>query len=278
MSVFDEAYSSVSDVSGIVEDRIQDAVQSAEGLRQSAQAAISALGNVNLSPVGTPPAPPSINRDFGGSINLPPVSASSFGEITSSMPDMPNLGSVPSLTDLDIPDFESSISAIQIPEAPAPGDLGAVPTRPDIQDVDVPDAPSLTLPPVPSLDNVSVPDFGGLQLPEFVAELPEFEASPLPGILQWTEPEYAPEILDEVMDKIRELWSGGSGIPPAVEQAMVERAMSREDMIAHREIDAVSEEFSTRGFTMPTGIQAARVDQMRQDLALKKLSANRELT
>ena len=60
---------------------------------------------------------------------------------------------------------------------------------------------------------------------------------------------------------------------------MVERALSREDMIANREIDSVAEEFSLRGFTMPTGMQAARTDQMRQGLGAQEAGTlNRELT
>lgn len=278
-NVFGEAYSSVEGVNQIVGDRIGDATATSKALQSTALSTIDALRNVQLNyNVGGMPAPPNIALDIEVDLELPPITPTSFGAITSSLPSRPALDNMPSVPNPNIPGFVSSISALNIPAPPPWTSPGAAPTRPDVGDVALPGAPDIVLPPLPSLTEITIPSFGGLTLPIFDANAPEFEATALPGILQWTEPTYHTEILDEVLTVIRRLWSGGSGIPPAVEQAMIERAMSREDMIANREIDAVAEEFSLRGFTMPTGMQAARADQMRQDLATKKLALNRELT
>lgn len=278
-NVFEEAYSQVEHVDEIVTARIADASETSYQLQTVALNTLAALRNVNFNfSAGPPPAPPNIDPNIDIDIVLPPITPTSFGSITSTMPNRPTLEGVPGLDPLVIPDFQSSIGSLSIPVAPAWTAPVAAPERPVTGDVDLPDSPLLAMPTLPTLAEIEIPDFAGVLLPTFDATAPEFEATALPGILQWAEPTYQTEILDEVMDKIRTLWSGGSGIPPAVELAMVERAMSREDLIASREIDAVAEEFSLRGFTMPTGMQSARTDQMRQELAVKKLALNRDLT
>lgn len=278
-SVYEEAYSAVQAVDQLVTSRINDATATAASVQSVALATIADLRNINFDlNGGALPAPPNINPRINLTLNLPVISPTSFGQIDSQAPDPPALEEIPELDDFDVPEFTPSIASLNIPEAPAWTAPDAAPERPTIDDIVIPDAPNLAMPALPLLVDIVIPDFEGITLPIFDATAPEFEGTALPGILQWQEPTYAPEILDEVMEKIRLLWAGGSGIPAAVEQAMVERALSREDMIANREIDSVADEFSLRGFTMPTGMQAARVDQLRQDLAVKKLSMNRELT
>lgn len=277
--IFDEAYSAVNGVDQLVSERIRDASATSTSLQSTALSTIAALQGVNFNfNAGSPPSPPNIDPNIDVQITLPPITPTSFGTITSTMPGRPGLDGVPSVNPLDIPDFQSSVGSLNIPVPPPWTAPGSAPERPMTGDVVLPDAPLLVMPQMPALVEINIPSFAGINLPSFSATAPEFEGTALPGILQWSEPTYHPEILDEVLSVIRTLWSGGSGIPPAVEQAMIERALSREDMIANREVDSVAEEFSLRGFTMPNGMQAARVDQMRQDLALKKLSLNRELT
>ena len=276
---WNQAWTQVERVEDIVSDRIADANTTSNYLRTSAMQTIAALGNVSFDfNPGPIPAPPLIDGSIEYTLDLPPILPTSFGEITSNLPDRPALENGPDVPDLTIPEFVSSISSLSIPTAPAWSAPGAAPARPADVDIEIPAAPDLSLPDLPSLAEIEIPDFDGITIPGFSAQAPEFEATALPGILQWTEPTYHSVILDEMIAKLRELWDGELGIPPAVEQAMRERAASAEDTIASREIDSVADEFSLRGFTMPTGMQAARVDQLREDLAIKKLSINRELT
>ena len=275
---FAEAYSTVENVEQLVESRVQAATATAAQLQTTALQTVSALGNVNLNfNAGNPPALPNIDPSINVNLNLPNISPTSFGTITSNVPNTPALDPVPAIPDLTIPDFVSSIGSLNIPNAPAWTAPPQVPTEPTLGDVVVPDMPALVIPAAPTLAEITVPDFNGLTLPVFNATAPEFVGTALPGILQWTEPTYHPEIIDDVVVQLRKLWDGGSGIPAAVEQAMWARAAEREDLTAERELDSVSEEFSMRGFTMPPGMQAARTDQLRQDLAVKKLGLNREL-
>jgi len=276
---FAEAYSTVEEVEKIVEQRIGEATQTASELQSVAMGTIQDLGEVNFSfNGGPPPKPPNINPNINVNLNLPQISPTSFGEITSQLPDFPALSPVPGIPELNIPTFTPSINALNIPNPPAWDAPKDPPEAPLVEDVLLPNDPNIVLPPLPLLTDLNIPTFNGLIMPVFDTKLPEFEGGPLPPGLQWAEPVWQPEILDEVVKVIQNLWAGGSGIPPAVEQAMIERAHDREDLTAKREIDAVADEFSQRGFTMPTGMQAARVDQLRETLAIKKLGLNRELT
>lgn len=278
-NVFEEAYSSVNVVEAVVTSRIEDATATSELLQAQALETIGYLQGINFSPNAGPiPEPPRLDSTVTVDLDLPLISPTSFGALTSNLPDRPELDVVGDLSLPEIPDFTPSITSFNLPNAPAWSAPGEEPAPPELDTVLLPAEPDTTLPEVPTLEELNIPVFGGLALPTFDDTEPTFEGTALPGILQWAEPVYESEILDEVLTKIRLLWSGGSGLPAAVEQAMVERAMSREDEIANREIDAVSEEFSARGYTMPSGVQAARVDELRQNLALKKLDLNRTLT
>jgi hypothetical protein len=276
---WNQAWTQVERVEDIVSARIDDANLTSSYLRSSAMDTIAALGSVNFEfSAGSLPRPPSVDPNIDVVLNLPAILPTSFGAITSNMPERPELEQGDEIPELTIPEFISSIGSLNIPTAPVWNAPAGAPERPAIEDVEIPGAPDLALPGLPSLAEITIPDFEGISIPVFSATAPQFEGTALPGILQWSEPTYHAVILDEVVAKLRAMWNGEHGIPPAVEQAMRERAQSAEDTIAEREINGVSEEFSLRGFTMPSGMQAARVDQLRQDLAVKKLSANRELT
>lgn len=276
---FAAAANAVSNVDNLVSGRISAMASTASALQSSALSTIGALGNVDLDfKLGAPPQPPRIDPGIHASMNLPNITPTSFGSITSNFPPAPALENPPSIPNLNIPTFSSSISSLNIPTAPAWTAPGAPPAEPTVDDVDIPSMPTLAIPPAPALADITVPTFTGLNLPAFTAQAPDFTGTALPGILQWREPVYHTEILDEVIAQLRRMWAGDTGLPPAVEQAMWARAMDREDLSVARDISAVADEFSARGFTMPPGMQAARVDQMRGDLAVKKLGLNRELT
>lgn len=275
---FDVAYATVDEVNTIVTDRIRDAVETAALFQREALAAINRLNNINFNFGGSVPSPPAIDPNINIDMKLPAINATSFGTITSQQPSFPALDTVPGISNVVFPDFVPSITGIYIPDPPVWTAPTAPPIRPTLGTVNIPTAPNIVLPNVPALADINIPSFSGINIPNFDFEEPEFEGSALPGQLQWKEPTYHPEIIDEVIEQIRRLWSGGSGIPAAVEQAMFERAAAREDLAVVRTINEIATDFSSRGYTSPPGMMAARIDNMQQDLAVKKLSANRELT
>lgn len=277
--VFQQAYAVVSDVEQVVTNRIDSAVSTADSLRATAESAIASLGAISFDTnAGGVPEAPILGNTLSGTISIDPVEATEFGTVTSSSRELPVLESVPSIASIDIPEFAPSITSLNIPAPPAASAPITAPIREDYGDVAMPTSPSLALPSVPILEELNIPAFDFPVLPEFTEDSPEFVGSALPALFSWTEPSYAVEILDEAMTQVRRLFAGGSGIPAAVEQAMYDRAASREDLEVDRNVNAATEEFSLRGFTMPPGYMSARIDAIRQDGMVKKLGLHRDLT
>lgn len=277
---FAESYDAVRRVEDIVSARLRDATNTAASLRADAASTIRDLSGVNLD-VGNPgdiPLPPVLNLDFDFDFDLPEISPTSFGEISAGNVDRPALDALPGMSKPVIPDFSSGVGPLNIPDSPQLRDLGDAPEAPVLADLVIPTAPDMQMPSPPILEELNIPTFDHLVVPAFDIEDPEFAGTAIPAILAWAEPEYRPEVIDEVVAQIRKLWEGGSGIPAAVEDAMFQRAAEREGREIRKEIDSVDLEFSKRGFDMPSGIQAARTDALRKDLTILKLGLQRETT
>lgn len=277
--VFQQAYAVVTDVEQVVTDRISSAVATAASLQATAQSAITSLSQINFATnAGGVPEAPVLGNTLNAGLTINPVEATDFGTIAATGRALPSLESIPSLATIDIPAFAPSVTSLNIPEAPAASAPINAPERGDYGTVDIPASPSVALPSAPTLESLSIPAFSFPTIPTFDATSPEFVGSAIPALFSWTEPSYAVEILDEAMTQVRRLFAGGSGIPQAVEQAMYDRAASREDMEVNRNVSAANEEFSLRGFTMPPGYMSARIDMIRQEGMVKKLGLHRDLT
>jgi hypothetical protein len=276
---FAQAMQVVKQTDQYVEDRITDILSKSDDLFTAAEATLSALKDFKLDlPTTSVPQAPDLGTAPKISFDLPEINSTSFGTISAGSVSKPNLDPMPNPASVAIPEFNGTVPVINIPAAPTWTAPDAPPDRPDTGTVDIPVAPDYTIPDAPTLADISIPDFTGLQLPTFDAVAPDFEGTSLPAALQWSEPVYKTEILEEMMDKLRDMWSGRTGLPIAVEQAMYERAAERDDLTAQREIDSVATDFSGRGFTAPSGVMAARIGDLREDLALKKFGTNREIT
>lgn len=173
--------------------------------------------------------------------------------------------------------FRPTVQSLAIPDAPDAQPLPSLPVAPVVRGVDLPQRPALNKPLMPDLVDLRLPTFTFTPLPPFNDQSPEWEGSSVSAVLQWQERAYAPVLFDEEVEVIRRMWAGGTGLPPAVEQAMWERAASREDATAARDVSAAYIEFSGRGFSLPTGVLADRIDTIRSDAALRKQGLARDI-
>lgn len=276
---YQESYDHVAIVRDFVTDAIEGAMDNAEEARDKVESLIDDLASFapQLSTAGSIPRAPVIDTEIDGEFNLPELDTTSFGTVTGNVTAAPTLDPVRTPGTFEIDPFTPSVANISIPEAPemtAPLDG---PARPVTGDVVLPDSPVLDKPLFPSLADITIPTFEFPTLPVWDATAPDFEGTPVAAILQWSEPEYAVEIVDEVVLKLREIWAGGNGIPAAVEQAMWERAANREDLDVARAISAATIEHAARGFTMPDGMLTARIDAIRDEALVRKAALNREI-
>jgi hypothetical protein len=277
---FLEAYTQVENVRDFVTETLEQQIAYANSTRASVSAVLDALKDFDPQTLSAGPSPsaPSINTSIDGNFDLPEISATSFGTVTSEDVERPNLDNVRDAPEVDIAPFMPSVTSLNIPEAPdftAPLDA---PPRPDLLAIDIPAAPILDKPAFPSLEPITIPTFDFPTLPTFSSTAPEFEGTPVSNVLQWTERPYAIEVLDEMIAKLRDIWNGENGIPPAVENAMWERAAGREDLDTSRQVSQAMLDFSSRGFTEPPGMLTARIDAIREESQIKKNALNREQT
>jgi hypothetical protein len=252
------------------------AQQSIDETHDTIAALTAAKGPTELP---APPDAPTINTNLTASFNL-------------------GLGSLPYLGDIQpgyIPD--TFTPPVTIDALPNIQDLG--PYVPLITGLSIPDAPQFVLPTAPNAPAIDVafdlpaspvagyglpPDIVDLALPTYVpptlpifndAEPAEPELPPDPFI-QWTEPQYTSAVKDAIQGVLTTMLAGGTGLDPAVERAIWERAREREDITTLRTINEALTTWTARGYTHPPGQLNAQVLTVQDDSARKQNELSRE--
>lgn len=177
----------------------------------------------------------------------------------------------------DIPDAPVSIP-IQIPEAPSMAAI-PVPDRPNIDTtVELPDAPTITMPDMEALEQINIPDFVFPDLPTFDATPPDASGILVPDVfINWTEPAYTSEVLDDLKSQVRTMMAGGTGLPPAIEDALFSRTRERDSAETGRAVQEAVETWASRNFSMPPGMLVKAADVAREQGRLKASELNREI-
>ncbi|MBL8355625.1 MAG: hypothetical protein JNM01_12420 [Delftia acidovorans] len=171
---------------------------------------------------------------------------------------------VPPTVDIDT-DFEP---APLIGDAPTLT-FGVVPTIPVVADVAVPDMPTVSMPALPTMLGLNTPTFAGVDLHEdFLEQLENVPTLDLvaPTPYSYTPgPKYASALMTALQDSLRARMAGGTGLAPAVEQAIWDRARDRETGTAQAAIDDVMRQSEALGFGFPAGATHAALLQVRRD-------------
>lgn len=278
---FEEAIPLVKEIKDHVTALQGDAMERAFSARDQAGQAIAAIAGIfpSLSMSGTiAPRPPSYpSAAFTGDIDLPELGVDSFGKISTPTSTVFTAGAVARVTDLQITDFNPVFDSLSIPDAPLPMPAPVVPVAPTASPIAVPRAPNAPRPTLPNLVDLVIPSFEFDPIAPYNDDNPTFEGSAVSAVLQWAETPYKPVLMDEEVAVLRRMWEGGTGLPPAVEQALWERAASREDVAVARDISAAATEFAGRGFTLPPGMLANRIDAIRSEGHLRKQSLGRDV-
>lgn len=277
--IFKEAVDRSRELQKWVMDRQTDAIDQANKMREAALQGIDEMSDFtpSLSTGLTPPTPPELTARIDADFDLPELSQSSFGQVTPINRGDFGVSGIGPVDQIEIEAFVPGFETIQVPDAPELRDFGPVPGKPTLDAIVLPSKPELEKPLMPSMVNITIPEFIFPVMPVFNAQAPEWIDTPISTVLQWSETPYEVEILDEVLAKLRLMWEGGTGLPPAVEQALWERAASREDMAIARDVSAAAIEFSSRGFSLPPGVLVNRLDAIRADGALRKQALGRDI-
>lgn len=208
------------------------------------------LPDVYLSARAEPDAP---NVDLLGAVN------------PFTLPDFVTLAFDEGITWGTAPTFTPTIASITIPNPPRPIDLGDAPVRPNIGTVAVPVAPALPTVSAPTLLEINVPQVVFPTLPTFdIGPEPQFEGTTPNTGIDYVEAAYSSTVLDKLRVEIHRMLSGGTGLHPAVELALFDRARAREDIAAGKAVDEAFGTFAARGFELPPGALVAAVDAIRE--------------
>ena len=196
-------------------------------------------------------------------------------------PEFPTVGDAPVITTPALPEFNYPVWVS--PAIPAAftdvletGDLDVAPfddappvidygTAPDAFTATIPDAPGInltfddptlavSLPSAPNLLAISVSPFGGMTLPTFDAAEPTLDVI-APSVVGYTPGEpYTSALLTATQASLEQrITEGGTGLAPAVENALWDRAREREAR-TQRDSIAKLEQMERLGFMLPPGI------------------------
>lgn len=284
---------------------IASAQEYASGLLSSAETAIGeAIGAVNWNsqpsiPIWSPNLPerPDLTLDVTRpllqvvGLDLPPEPSSALIFQSISPIDAGNVptlsASMPAYT---APNKPNQLAAFNIPVPSV--DLSA--QFPDVPDLIIPTDPTLPTRTEPEKPLISIPTFGGAMptglpvaptaldarfnaayhtaAPEFITMVNGYVDAELTKI----NPEYHSQMA-RLESQLSTYLDGGTGLNPAVENAIYERARSKNDAEARRVRDQSLADAAARGFTIPTGALLSATQQARQAGADANAAAAREI-
>lgn len=243
--------------------------------------ALADLSAIKVEEVAPPPpmtAPTfdALNIDLSGQPDLnvsPPV-----------VPVAPTMANIDALlANLDVGDMDAlppapTLIPINLPDAP-----GAIsvptPVKPAIDTaVDLPAAPVVVLPDMDPMLPITIPDFVFPVLPDFNDTPPDASAIVVPNVfINWAEPQYESELLDDLMLQVRSMMAGGTGLPAAVEDALFSRARERLSAETKRAVQEAFDTWAGRGFSMPPGMLTKAVNVAQEEGRLKAAELNRDI-
>lgn len=260
----------------LVEDKYQRSV----ALAQSASAEVASFQNALNQSLYQPPQI-SVQWATMAAPNLPPI------------PQVPNLptedyvepGGQPGpltavLPDVRIDDMDLQLPALNFPSAPALA-VGEAPVIPQIRDVAIPEAPAVALPEVPQFLQLQTHSFGGVDLhEEWLSKLDEVPTLSLlqPAPFQYTPgARYASQLLDTLKATLAARIQGGSGLAPAVEQQIWDRARDRETALALAREQEVMRGAEALGYPLPSGVLVAQLADARREYQDKLSGLSRDV-
>lgn len=255
--------------------------QLSESYNAQLSAALAQIADIEVREVEPPTRldppdarPPAV--DLG---NIPALTPSTL--VIPELPSGVNIDDL--LSSLDVGDMDAMPDApegvqISIPDAPTMASIPA-PDRPSVDmAVDIPAEPAITMPDMEALEQIVLPNFVFPQLPTFDATPPDASGIAIPNVfINWVEPVYESEILDDLQAKISTMMQGGTGLPPPIEEALFARARERDSAETRRAVQEAVDTWAARDFSMPPGMLVRQADVIREEGRLRAAELNRDI-
>lgn len=261
-----------------VTEKIDELGRMADRYSSQLTAALANISDVKVADVTTPErleVPKAVVPDV--SLGDMPI----FNATNLNLPDPPALIDIDSmLGDLDVGDFDipdaPDMPLVTLPDAPGMANI-QLPERPVIDtDIQLPDAPQLVMPEIEALEQIRLPVFEFPDLPTFNDVPPDANGLVVPDVfINWAEPTYESEILPDLQSKIKTaMQNGGTGLPPAIEDALFSRARARDAVETERAVQEAVDTWAARNFSMPPGMLVKQADVIREQGRVKAAETN----
>lgn len=159
---------------------------------------------------------------------------------------------------VEVPVFGGTSPTITFPEAPEY--IAPVPaTKPNVSEVDpMPSKPSDDLPSEVSLSSITIPNAPAINQPSFDISLPDFDIDAPTNVFVYEEPTYSSTLKDAIRTKLEsDIENGGTGLSATVETDIFDRAKEREEDLLEETKTRITDEWATRGFSLPSGVLTA---------------------
>lgn len=284
-----DATAFTKDTSEFVQDQIEAMQQAAgigpwygQGILKAASDAITNLGLLSdairdLPPYTIPGLTPAPRID--GDFDVSDIDTRTFGKVDDfTVENEIDTSLLPDISEVTIPPFDPTESTIFIPPTPDEAFIAEPGDPPEDPTLVFPEKLVITLPDEPVLIPLNIPEFVAPVIPDFDPTYPTFIEQNINTFIDWQEPVYTEEVIDEVKLQLSAFFAGGSGIDPDVENNIFARSRDREDRIVFQSVQQATAEWANKGYTAPPGMLAKRLDNIREEGTLKKLGLNREHT
>lgn len=180
-----------------------------------------------------------------------------------------------------IDDFTDVMDTMTFGVAPTVS-YGAAPTIPSAGAVTVPDAPLISLPAEPTFLSLNTVTFAGIDLhADWLVKLDNIPTLALVEPTPYSyspNPEYTSALMADLKATLLSRMAGGTGLDPAVEQAIWDRARSRETNTALANEAEVMRQSEAFGFALPAGVLAAQLREAQQNYYDKLSDLSREVS
>ena len=260
----------------IVNDKYAKSVELANAASSRLNSAAAAFNNSVYSPAQisvqwqTLPAP-----------NLPPIpSLPSLPTETFHEPGGKPGAFTATMDDVAIDDIDITVPTLDFGVAPTLN-IGQAPVLPTVRDVAIPDAPTVVLPVAPQFLPLQTHTFAGVNLHEDwldkLDEIPELSILQPAPFSYSPGAKYASQLLENLKAQLNARIQGGSGLAPAVEQAIWDRSRDRETQLALAREQEVLRGAEALGFPLPSGVLAAQLQDARREYHDKLSGLSRDI-
>lgn len=192
--------------------------------------------------------------DIGSAPELQTANRPDLTPITFTMPPTPTPfnGSL-SVDDILPEPFDGEAPVLNFGPAPEQ-DYGLAPTAPGVSLVYEEPTLSVSLPAPPNLLAITVKPFGGIDIPSIDFTIPELTAI-APSVQQYIPGEkYTSSLLTYLAQTLQNrIQNGGTGLPPAVENALWDRGREREARTMRDQLDDL-DRYEGLGYALPPGV------------------------